>query len=196
MREVATYCFFARNDAAPEALEFDGTSARERAMAAAIDEELAAAAAAGADPGCDGRVPYGRASAAGRPGAQSRAAIRRPAGAVQQALIRYSFEQLDALNGYAAGMPSPSYYDRLWAELDHGSSDAHSKVAAAVVVEVGALTRKKDMQVALSAADEIAASSRPSYWFPARPPRADARRRSTACAVVSLKARWTRRAGC
>lgn len=158
MSEVATYCFFARNDAAPEALEFDGTSARERAMAAAIDEELAAAAA-GSGPilvvtGGFHTVVLPRLVGQGH---KSRAAIRRPAGAVQQALIRYSFEQLDALNGYAAGMPSPSYYDRLWAELGHGSSDAHSKVAAAVLVEVGALTRNKDMQVALSAADEIAA---------------------------------------
>jgi len=158
MREVATYCFFARNDAAPELLEFDGTSARERAMAAAIAEEQATAAA-GNGPilvvtGGFHTVVLPRLVGQGH---KSRAAIRRPSGAVQQALIRYSYEQLDALNGYEAGMPSPSYYDRLWAELEAGSPAAHSKVAAAVLVEVGALTRKKDQQVALSAADEIAA---------------------------------------
>ena len=42
VREVATYCFFARHDASEESLEADGTAARERAMAAAIQEEHAA----------------------------------------------------------------------------------------------------------------------------------------------------------
>src|SRR6185369_14441866 len=42
MREVATYCFFARYDAAPETLEADGTAAREHAMALAIKEALTA----------------------------------------------------------------------------------------------------------------------------------------------------------
>src|SRR4029078_4446010 len=39
MREVAAYCFFARHDASPESLEADGTTAREQAMAATIEEE-------------------------------------------------------------------------------------------------------------------------------------------------------------
>ena len=29
-------------------------------------------------------------------------------------LIRYGFRQLDRLSGYAAGMPSPGFYDQLW----------------------------------------------------------------------------------
>ena len=28
--------------------------------------------------------------------------------------MRYGFEQLDRLNGYASGIPSPEYYQRLW----------------------------------------------------------------------------------
>ena len=39
MREFATYCFFSRRDTPPEWLVFDGTNAREEAMAAAIAEE-------------------------------------------------------------------------------------------------------------------------------------------------------------
>jgi len=37
-------------------------------------------------------------------------------------LIRYGFAALDALNGYAAGLPQPAYYDFLWqrAELAEG----------------------------------------------------------------------------
>lgn len=34
--------------------------------------------------------------------------------ASQSYLIRYSFAALDALNGYAAGLPQPGYYDELW----------------------------------------------------------------------------------
>src|SRR5215472_9804904 len=48
---------------------------------------------------------------------------------VQQALIRYSFQQLDALHGYSAGMPSPNYYNRLWREVAGGSAAAHARVA-------------------------------------------------------------------
>ncbi len=37
-------------------------------------------------------------------------------------LIRYSFDQLDALNGYGSGMPSPGWYQRLH-ELAAGAAD-------------------------------------------------------------------------
>ncbi|MCU4319557.1 hypothetical protein KTH44_10500 [Acinetobacter bereziniae] len=33
-------------------------------------------------------------------------------------LIRYSFDRLDALNGYASGMPSPAYYQHHWLNLN------------------------------------------------------------------------------
>lgn len=43
----------------------------------------------------------------------------------QQAwLIRYSFDRLDALNGYASGMPSPAYYQRFWQELNQTQADS------------------------------------------------------------------------
>ncbi len=38
-------------------------------------------------------------------------------------LIRYSFDRLDALNGYASGMPSPAYYQQLWQELNQVGAD-------------------------------------------------------------------------
>src|SRR4029450_1715925 len=40
-RERATYCFFARGDTSAESLSLDGTTAREKAMAATIAEEKA-----------------------------------------------------------------------------------------------------------------------------------------------------------
>ncbi|WP_372404037.1 DUF5682 family protein [Acinetobacter piscicola] len=33
-------------------------------------------------------------------------------------LIRYSFDRLDALNGYASGMPSPAFYQQFWQDLN------------------------------------------------------------------------------
>jgi hypothetical protein len=158
VREVATYCFFARHDASEESLEADGTAARERAMAAAIQEEHAARPRGGppilvvtggfhtiALPHLVGKTH------------KSAAAEARSSEEVQQALIRYSFEQLDALSGYSAGMPAPSYYNRLWAEFISGNSNSHATVATDILVEIGAMTRKKDMQIALSTADEISA---------------------------------------
>jgi hypothetical protein len=74
-------------------------------------------------------------------------------------LIRYSFEQLDALNGYAAGMPSPYFYDQLWHSTSHDdhASEAFAGLAAKILVDLGQLTRRKKLAVALSPADEIAA---------------------------------------
>ncbi len=47
------------------------------------------------------------------------AEINRPAYAIKTTpdeswLIRYSFDRLDALNGYASGMPSPAFYQKCW----------------------------------------------------------------------------------
>ena len=38
-------------------------------------------------------------------------------------LIRYSFDRLDALNGYASGMPSPAFYQRCWQQLQDESAN-------------------------------------------------------------------------
>jgi hypothetical protein len=158
MREVAAYCFFARYDASAESLEADGTIAREQAMAAAIEEERAAPSAEGGPI----LVVTGGFHAIVLPqligtGCKHPTVNPQPADAIQQALIRYGFEQLDALNGYSAGMPSPSYYDRLWQGFFAGEAEPYYSVATSILVEIGAMTRKKDMQIALSTADEIAA---------------------------------------
>lgn len=38
-------------------------------------------------------------------------------------LIRYGFQELDRLNGYAAGLPLPLYYERLWQQAGQGEGD-------------------------------------------------------------------------
>jgi hypothetical protein len=164
IEEVATYCFFGRVDSSETRLDADGTSAREQAMAAAIEEQIAG----GSSGGGPILVVTGGFHTVALPELVAKGLRRAGAGrvspeSVQQALIRYSFQQLDALNGYSAGMPSPNYYHRLWREISDGIAAAHSRVAVSFLVEIGALTRKKDMQVALSTADEIAALEHARY---------------------------------
>lgn len=67
------------------------------------------------------------------------------------ALTPYSYERLDALTGYEAGMPSPGFYDRVW----HGrDSDDHRDVAREMLAEAVKSLRKRK-QIA-SSADLIA----------------------------------------
>ncbi|MTC51375.1 4-aminobutyrate aminotransferase [Providencia alcalifaciens] len=46
-------------------------------------------------------------------------------------LIRYSFDRLDSLNGYASGMPSPAFYQKVWEGLLTERADqSEQKIAA------------------------------------------------------------------
>lgn len=48
-------------------------------------------------------------------------------------LIRYSFDRLDALNGYASGMPSPAFYQRCWQQMmDDSANDVEQRQALTV----------------------------------------------------------------
>lgn len=151
--DVAAYCWMARRDARAEDLARDGTLAREAAMAAAIREELANGASVVAVTGGfhTAVLPWLVASNETLP--------KRPRAdaSAQTTLIRYSFDRLDALNGYAAGMPSPHYYDRFWTAYAKRGDEAYRDTAAEVIIEIGRRTREEGMANALSPADEIAA---------------------------------------
>jgi len=137
IRSALAYCAIARVDATPEALEADGTLARERAMAAAIEAEK-------------GRVMVvtGGFHSVALPGTLP--AMPEPMKVVADdavvLLTRYGFEQLDRLNGYASGMPAPGFYQRLWDGQD----------PMRIFVELGRLCREKRQEI--SVADEIAAA--------------------------------------
>ena len=157
VRRVAAYCFMARLDYSPETLERDGTLAREDAMARAIVEELGS----DADGGPVVVVTGGFHTAAlpqlilERPTPRRRPAPNKVNS--QTVLTRYSFDQLDRLNGYASGMPSPDYYQRLWQHVNGEGGAGTLDAASRVLVEVGRLTRERNLASKLSAADEIAA---------------------------------------
>lgn len=108
IRNVLAYCALARQDYTLEMLAADGCAARETAMAAAI-----AATAKG-----KGRtvVVTGGFHTVALPTTTPSilTPIKVSPADAQVVLMRYSFEQLDRLNGYASGIPSPEYYQRLW----------------------------------------------------------------------------------
>ncbi|WP_171900753.1 DUF5682 family protein [Stappia indica] len=45
-------------------------------------------------------------------------ALPSPRTVARSYLVRYSFAALDALGGYAAGLPAPGYYDRIWQSFE------------------------------------------------------------------------------
>lgn len=106
--QVGAYCLAIRRDWPEALLEADGTLARERTMAAAIRSALAKGgevlavvggfhAQAVATQALDSPPPPAETDAPG-----------------QAFLIRYSFDRLEALNGYTAGMPAPAWHQALW----------------------------------------------------------------------------------
>jgi hypothetical protein len=119
---VAAYCRLARLDSTPAELAADGTLAREAEMAS----HLAAARRdwqPGSGPvvavlgGFHAVVMPELLAARAAAGPAARAPARPSLGPLEPAapaLIRYSFDRLDRLNGYAAGMTSPAWHQQLW----------------------------------------------------------------------------------
>lgn len=170
-QRVAAYCCMARMDSPPALLEADGTLARDRAMAAAIRKQLGVSRARpkrGVEPSSatpagpvlvvtggfhTAALPYLVAD----PSTAAPAALDLSPDEGLTVLMRYSFDRLDALNGYASGMPAPEYYDRVWRLLGERHPQPFLEVAARTVVEVGRLTRERDLPFSVSTADAIAA---------------------------------------
>lgn len=120
--QVAAYCYLARTEYPEAELQRDGTLAREQEMAWHIEQALAERRESknerpeGAGPvlvvlgGFHAVVvPELLGSEIRRPSV-SRSSVSRD----ESALIRYSFERLDRLNGYASGMTSPAWHQLIW----------------------------------------------------------------------------------
>jgi hypothetical protein len=156
IRDVAGWCYFARADATADELKADGTRAREEAMAVAIREELSKVTKPVVVVTGGFHTVALPQLVADRTTSVSTTKLKKEENL--DCLIRYGFEQLDALNGYAAGMPSPYYYDQVWHALrGDNAANAFRDLAARILVDLGQLTRRKKLAVALSPADEIAA---------------------------------------
>jgi len=130
---VAAYCRLARIDHDEDRLRADGTLAREAEMAHHVREALAARR-----PG-DGPVlvVLGGFHAIVLPDLVAAEVVRPvfddlPAEA-GSALIRYSFDRLERLNGYAAGMTAPAWHQLLWEHLTGPASGESARTAATLV---------------------------------------------------------------
>jgi len=69
------------------------------------------------------------------------------------AITPYSYERLDSLTGYNAGMPNPGYYHRMWQDRRAGRPIAHRRL----IFDVARALRDRKQRV--SSADLIAAES-------------------------------------
>jgi hypothetical protein len=137
LRNVLAYCALARHDYTPEMLAAEGCTVRESAMAAAVVQTQGKIV-----------VVTGGFHTVALPGAQPTMPPPVPVAAedAQVVLMRYGFEQLDRLNGYASGMPSPEFYQRAWEGRD----------PAEILTELGRECRERQPGGA-SPADVIAA---------------------------------------
>lgn len=157
---VLAYCTLMRKGQTPESLIADGTEARENAMRQRIEK------CAKKNPKMQIVVITGGfhtiAFLAKNPPPCPSVSVRDKNYETQINLIRYGFEQLDRLNGYASGMPAPEFYQREW---DSWNADAPPaletrKMAGEaptlqLIVELGRICRKQNF--AISTADKIAA---------------------------------------
>ncbi len=156
IERLATYCLMSRLDYSDEELALDGTNAREACMAASIVETMAKV---------KGKilVVTGGFHTVVLPDLVEKA-VSRPdkpdfeKDEVGSWLIRYSFNQLDALAGYASGMPAPGYYDRTWNAAHNPQRDsALANIAAELLVEIGRISREQKFSNQISTPDTIAA---------------------------------------
>jgi hypothetical protein len=134
LARVAAYCLLARRDHSDTDLDRDGTRAREAEMVHHVRKALA-----GRSPG-DGPVlvVLGGFHAVALPDLLSDPPPRPKldVGKAEEgsALIRYSFDRLERLNGYASGMTSPGWHQRIWDERRQGAMPDAARRAAALTV--------------------------------------------------------------
>ena len=134
LARMTAYCLLARRDHSDADLDRDGTRAREAEMAYHVREALARRSAG------DGPVlvVLGGFHAVALPDLLSDPPPRPrlDLGEVVQgaALIRYSFDRLERLNGYASGMTSPGWHQRIWDERRQGATPGAARRAAALTV--------------------------------------------------------------
>lgn len=118
IEQVATYAYLARQETSAAEMAADGTCHREAEMAWHVKEALTQRKSH------EGPVVavLGAFHAVVMPELLDRPLARpvlskMPIGDESSTLIRYSFDRLDRLNGYSAGMTSPAWHQRIWEGL-------------------------------------------------------------------------------
>ncbi len=85
----------------------------------------------------------------------ARPTLAAPEGRTGSYVVPYSFHRLDSFTGYAAGMPSPGYYQALW-ELGAGAAEHMLHLAARRLRERGQRVSTADLLAASEAAQSLA----------------------------------------
>ncbi|MCK6212187.1 hypothetical protein KZX45_16720 [Georgenia sp. EYE_87] len=156
---VAAWCQLARQDHPAAELDRDGTTAREAEMVWHIAQALT-----GRGPG-DGPVlvVVGGFHAVALPALlaepPARPAVRADGVTGGAAVVRYTFERLERLNGYASGMTSPAWHQQLWQLMTEGAEEPRAHAALAAILDVAEELRRRTVPVpmpAVSAAFEQA----------------------------------------
>ena len=157
---MATYCDLSRASHDHATLRFDATLAREAVMVDVVRAEfkrLKKPTRRGAILVVTGGFhTVALADAVDSKGNPHRTDLKPPKpGLCGSWLIRYSYDQLDALCGYRSGMPSPGFYDALW-QADRSEADRRSAVAR-LISTIARQTRGKPIPHEASVTDSIAA---------------------------------------
>jgi hypothetical protein len=116
LADVGAYCAGMRASTAPAVIEHRGDTAREAQMGAAI-----LAALDEGEPVVVVTGGFHTPALIERVASNDRAQPKGTRGNSRSFLIRYSFAALDALSGYASGLPQPAYYDFLWRRAEEGA---------------------------------------------------------------------------
>ena len=155
--DVFCWCAMAREDYEPEVLEAELSLPRERHMAAHIarwrkEVQGPIVVVTGGFHTPELLRSWKTTAAARKPGKPSE---KKPVQSPTAWLIRYSFERLDALNGYSAGMPSPGYYQQVWDRFQAAPSEdsnPFATVALDCLTRFAQQTRTQDQVDAVSTA--------------------------------------------
>lgn len=152
IRNLASYCALARAFYDEESLRLDGTLAREEAMSSAILDEQSQGKKRIA-------VVTGGFHTAGIID-MVRRSISSPIKSTstsESVLVRFSFQRLDQLNGYDAGMPSPSFYQFYWEALVAGDEAAGMITCLSLLGQLRSELQKQSMSCIPGVADLSAA---------------------------------------
>jgi len=160
LARMAAYCLLARRDHSRADLERDGTRAREAEMVHHVRAAVAARSA-GSGPVL---VVLGGFHAVALPDLLSDPPPRPQIdiGKVEEgaALIRFSFDRLERLNGYASGMTSPGWHQRIWDERRQGTAPDAARRAAALTVLLDVAGEMRTRHHAAVATPTLAAAHR------------------------------------
>lgn len=151
--DVFAYCSLARRDYEDEVIAAGGDKDREAFMAARIAEALATGEGPCVVVTGGFHTPALMQSLSKPP----RIAAPKPLKDDSNWLIRYSFDQLDALNGYGAGMPSPGYYQALWEGLEKQQPEHLQHTAGSQLIAIAHDNRRQKLARLISSAEVQAA---------------------------------------